>query len=213
MVLKSDKKYLLICVFVAALVTSNVLSAKVIAFGKFFIPGGIVCYAITYLMSDVIGELYGKELANRTVIYGLFSQVVCMLLISFTLVLPAADQKIGEAYSQALGLNLWFTLAGIFAYVVSQMLDVEIFHGIRRRLTAKGSHKKWIWNNVSTIISQMIDTGLYVLIAFGFGMEYLFSAESRELLLWMCLSQYIAKVVLAIVDTPFFYILTKEENN
>ena len=195
--------------FVAALVISNVLSAKLIQLGPLTVPGGVVCYGVTYLMTDILGELYGKETASRTVIYGLLCQIVCTLLIGLTLLLPATDKEIGEAYKVALGMNGWFTIAGLLSYVVSQMLDVEIFHGIRGRLIKKGSKYRWVWNNVSTIFSQAVDTVVFLGIAFGFGMEYLFEAELRVVLWRMMGSQYLVKVILALADTPVFYLLTR----
>lgn len=207
--MNEDKKNLLISMFVAALVISNVLSAKLIQLGPLTVPGGVVCYAVTYLMTDILGELYGKETAGRTVIYGLLCQIVCTALISLTLLLPAADKEIGEAYQVALGMNGWFTAAGLLSYIVSQLLDVEIFHGIRRKLIKKGPKHRWVWNNVSTILSQAVDTVVFLGIAFGFGMGYLFDASLRGVLWRMMGSQYLVKVILAIADTPIFYLLTR----
>lgn len=211
--LKEDKHFLLATVFVSALVASNVLSAKLLQIGCLVVPGGVICYAITYLMSDAIGELYGKEYAGRTVVYGLICQILCALLIGITLLIPSSDITIGEAYKKTLGTNVWFTIAGLLAYVVSQEIDITLFHSIRRKMIQKGAKHKWVWNNVSTIVSQAVDTVIFIGVAFGMGQGYFFETELRAVLLQMCLSQYLVKVVLAIVDTPFFYLLTKEKEN
>lgn len=211
--LKEDKHFLLVTVFVSVLVVSNVLNAKLLQIGCLAVPGGVICYAITYLMSDVIGELYGKECAGRTVVYGLICQIFCTILISISLLIPSLDVAMDEAYKKALGANAWFTIAGLLAYVVSQEIDIALFHSIRRKMLQKGAKHKWVWNNVSTIVSQAVDTVIFIGVAFGMGQGYFWEAELRAALLQMCFSQYFIKVVLAIVDTPFFYLLTREKKN
>lgn len=204
--MRIDKKETLTTVFVSALVLSNILSAKLVAIGWMVVPGGILCYAITYLISDVIGELYGKAQANKTIVYGLIGQTICSILLTITLLLPAANEAVGAAYNTALKSSLWFTVASIISYITSQAIDIRLFHGIRSKLK-ENKRYKWVWNNVSTIASQAVDTIVYVVIAFGIGLSYF---ESGAALLWqMILSQFIVKVVLAIADTPFFYLLTR----
>lgn len=207
--MKKDKKNLLTAIFVSVLVLSNVLSAKLIALGTWVLPGGIVCYAVTYLMTDTIGELYGKDQANATVRYGLICQVICTALILIALGMPPADKKVGDAYNVVFAQNQWFTLASLVAYLVSQLLDVWIFHGIRQKLKEQ-SKWKWVWNNTSTIISQGVDTIIFTSIAFGIGCGYCILEGGWAVLLKMIGCQYVAKVVLAVLDTPLFYLITRE---
>ncbi len=209
MELKKDRLMAYSSIFSAALVISNVLSTKLMVIGPLIVPGGVICYAVTYLMTDVIGELYGKAAAGRVVRQGLLCQVMCMALIQLTLLLPGADIVIEEACDTALGMSLWFTLAGLVAYVVSQAIDVEVFHRIRQRLLIKGNGYRWVWNNASTLVSQAVDTIVFLGIAFGLGMKYLFDAGTCGLLMQMMISQYIVKALLAILDTPFFYLMTR----
>lgn len=206
--LRKDRCEWLTAVYVSTLVLSNVLSVKLITISKLIVPGGVFCYAITYLMSDVVGELYGKEQAQKMLKYGLVCQVICSALIGLTVLLPSANAQ-GEIINTVLKSNVWFTLAGLIAYIISQTIDVALFHRIREKLIDKGKGWKWVWNNVSTIISQAVDTVIYLVISFGIGMGYLWSAEQGAVLLQMMLSQFIVKVVLAIADTPIFYILTR----
>ena len=69
---------------------------------------------------------------------------------------------------------------------------------------------KWIWNNLSTLTSQMIDTAIFIIIGFGFGMKWLFIPQMVPILGYMIIGQYVFKAILALLDTPFFYIFTKE---
>lgn len=202
--MKIDKKEMLTAVFVSCLVLSNILSVKLIGVGAFVVPSGIVCYSITFLISDVIGEIYGKQQAKKTVVYGLICQVICSILIVLAVALPSQNSEVGKAMDEMLKFNVWFTTAGLTAYVISQTADVVVFHGIREKLIKKGAKHRWIWNNVSTFASQAIDTVVFAVIAFGIGMGL-----KPVTLLQMMATQFAVKCLIAIIDTPIFYFLTR----
>ncbi len=208
-------------IFVVALVISNVVTGKLIYTGiSIFkgtvvtLPGAGICYAITFLITDVIGELWGKKQANRTVVLGLIGQIFATTLIVLTQFLPAADSEMQLAYEKVLGQNWIFVIASLAGYICSQLWDVWIFHKIRERVIAKkGSNRaRWIWNNASTMTSQIIDTIVFISIAFGFGFGWFFKKEMHLTLLSMLIGQYIFKFILAVLDTPFFYLLTRNKN-
>ncbi len=207
--MESKRGDALTALFVAILVLSNILSAKLITIGPVIVPGGIICYAITFLISDVLNERYGKEYATRAMYIGLVAQIISSALIALTVALPGADSSLTSAFNAVMGTTPWFVIASLVSFVFAQTADIAIFHGIRKRLISKGRRCKWVWNNLSTIVSQIIDTGIYVTIAFGIGQGYFFQADMRWLLLQMAVSQIIVKVVLAIADTPLFYVLTR----
>jgi len=207
--MESKRGDALTALFVAILVLSNILSAKLITIGPVIVPGGIICYAITFLISDVLNERYGKEYATRAMYIGLVAQIISSALIALTVALPGADGSLTSAFDAVMGTTPWFVIASLVSFVFAQTADIAIFHGIRKRLMSKGRRCKWVWNNLSTIVSQIIDTGIYVTIAFGIGQGYFFQADMRWLLLQMAVSQIIVKVVLAIADTPLFYALTR----
>lgn len=202
-------KEILTSLFVSALVLSNMLGAKIINIGRVAIPGGILCYALTCLLSDVIGERYGREQSKKTLICGLVCQAVCSALLAITLALPTADSETGATFNSVLGGSWWFAAASLVAYLLSQAADIAIFHSIREKLVAKGTRHKWIWNKASTAISQAVDTAVFITVAFGLGLGFMFEPGTRHILLQMMLGQYLVKIVLAAVDTPFFYLMTK----
>ena len=204
-------------IFVVALVISNVVTAKLIytgisLFGSILtLPGAAVCYAITFLATDVIGEIWGKKEANRTVRWGFVGQVLATLLIILTQYLPAADPEAQAAYNKLLGQNWIFVVGSMVAYFASQSWDVYFFHKIRDKYIAKHgstSGGRWIWNNASTMTSQIIDTVLFIGISFGLGFGWLFKPEMWASLAAMMVGQYALKFILAALDTPFFYLLT-----
>ena len=207
-------------VFVVALVISNVVTAKLFATGinlfgtALTLPGAALCYAITFLATDVIGEIWGKKEANRTVRWGFVGQVLATLLIMLTQYLPAADPEAQTAYERLLGQNWIFVIGSMVAYFASQSWDVFFFHKIRDKFIAKhGSTDggRWIWNNASTMTSQIIDTVLFIGISFGIGFGWFFDRAMWPSLFAMMLGQYALKFILAALDTPFFYLLTRRK--
>ena len=201
-------------VFAVGLVISNVVTAKLIYTGislfgtTITLPGAALCYAITFLMTDVIGEIWGKKEANKTVVLGFICQVIATALIIFTKYLPAVDTGTHEAYNTLLGQNYIFVIGSLIAYFASQTWDVWVFHKIRDKFD-KDHKKRWIWNNASTMTSQVIDTVLFVGVSFGLGFGWLFDKTMWATLAAMMIGQYVLKFILAICDTPFFYIMTR----
>ena len=216
---KTNENLLLIhVIFVISIVVANIVGCKVINTGLtlFGIPlalsGGAITYAFTFLCTDIIGELWGKLEAQRAVRYGFVGQLFAIALIVLTQYTPTDDAAMKQAYETLLGQSPMFVLGSLCAYSCSQTWDVWIFHKIRARFDAKPS-MRWIWNNVSTGTSQIIDTVIYALVAFGIGMGWLFQEGGLSLLLSIILGQYLLKLCLAIIDTPFFYYFTRRTNN
>lgn len=216
----NDNLILLNVIFVVSLVISNVVTSKLLYTGvslfgnAITLPGAGICYAITFLMTDVIGEIWGKEQANKTVRFGFIGQILASLLILLTQYLPCANEDMQIAYEMLLGQNWIFVIASLIAYYLSQSFDVYIFHKIREHfIKNNGSIKnRWIWNNASTMTSQIIDTVVFILIAFGFGFGWIFDTSMLPTLFSMMIGQYIFKLILAALDTPLFYLLTSQFN-
>ncbi len=212
---------LLSMLFVVALVISNVVTAKLFYTGVSLfgvvvtLPGAALCYAITFLCTDIIGEIYGKKEADKTVIYGFIGQLLATALIVLTQYIPAADSEMQAAYDSLLGQNYIFVIGSMVAYLCSQSWDVWIFHKIRNRFGGNPAWR-WVWNNASTMTSQIIDTVLFIGISFGFGFGWFFDRAMWPTLFAMMVGQYLFKFLLALLDTPFFYLFThrsKEESN
>ena len=217
--MKKTTTNLMLCamVFAVALVISNVITAKTVQTGiplfgsTILVPSAVICYCVTFLMTDVIGEIWGPKEA-RTVVYGGFAcQVLATCLILIGQVLPAADEGMQNAYTMLLGQNAVFVLASMTGYLLSQSWDVFVFHKIRNRVLAGGgtTRSRWIWNNVSTMTSQLIDTVVFISIAFGIGFGWLFDPAMIGQLGAMMVGQYLCKLVLAALHTPVFYFLTR----
>ena len=199
---KNDQLMLWNLMFVTSLIVANVISSKlVIIGGHFVVPSAVVSYAFTFLCTDIIGEIWGKEEANKTVKRGLIFQIIATIFILLAIQLPIAPfmANFQNVFKSVLGGSFRMTLASLGAYLVAQANDVFIFHKLKE---ITGQKHKWIRNNVSTICSQFIDTAIFITIAFYGQVPNLFL---------VIYSQFLVKVVLALLDTPFFYFFTKTE--
>lgn len=214
-----ENLYLLYMMFGVALVTANAIATKVFDMGftvfgnEVTLTVGVICYPVTFLVTDIIGELWGKAESKVAVKFGFICQLVSTAFIIIARYLPAVDPDMQNHYVSLLGQNWIFVVASMTAFVCSQSWDVFVFHKLRDNYVKKhGSRKggRWIWNNGSTIGSQLIDSVIYVIVAFGFGFGWLFDGSMRGMLLSMIVGQFLCKAVLALLDTPIFYLLTNE---
>jgi uncharacterized integral membrane protein (TIGR00697 family) len=186
-------------IFIMSLLVANVVAGKIVDIFGFIVPAAVVAYGITFLCTDIINEIWGKEEANKTVKLGFKIQVASMVLILLAIWLPPAIFAVdfNISFKTVLGQNIRVVFASLTAYTISQAHDVVSFNFWKNK--TKGKHK-WIRNNLSTLTSQIIDTAIFITIAF-WGLV--------PNLLWMVFSQYIVKAVIALIDTPFFYLLTR----
>lgn len=189
---------LMIGVYASMIVMSQIFATKMVMFGEFVVPGAVVFYAVTYLLTDALSEFYGEEYAKRAVYTGLASCIMLVLGVQLLINWTPADFWTYQAELEIILQNTWrITAASMLAYFASQRFDVFLYNKIKRK--TEGKHL-WLRNNVSTLSSQAIDTAIFIGVAFAFTMG------SGELLMLM-LGQYIVKVIIAFIDTPFIYIL------
>lgn len=205
---KTERNLMLVnAIFITSLLIANVVSSKIVSFWGLTVPAAIVAYPLTFLMTDVIGEIWGKEEANKTVKLGFICQMVSLVLIGGAILLPVAPFADNQAqFTAILGSSFRVVFASMVGYLVSQSWDVWIFHKVRDAYIKKhGSTKggRWIWNNASTMTSQIIDTAIFITIAFIGTVPNIWT---------MILSQYLVKFVYALLDTPFFYLLTRKRS-
>ena len=196
-----NKLTLLTAFFVTSVVIANVLAGKIVAFGDYVIlPAAVVTYAFTFLLTDIINELYGKKAAQRAVFFGFYAQVFAMVMIYVGMLLPALEQEMQDAYEMLLGQNFRFVVASMAAYFIAQSWDVWIFNKLKNKTNGR---YKWLRNNASTMSSQFIDTAIFITIGFIGSVPSIWA---------MILSQYCVKLILALLDTPFFYLFTKQRS-
>jgi len=193
-----NSPFIILCsIFVGSLVISEVLAAKIVAFYEIYVPAGVLAYAVTFTITDIIAEIWGKDYAKQVVLAGFLTLAVVILLIWIAILLPAAAfWKDEDAFTTILGIKKGatrITIASIAAYLVSQYHDVWAFN-FWRRIT-KEKHL-WLRNNASTLVSQAIDTFLFISLAF-YGVVPV---------LPLILGQYFVKLCIALLDTPVVYL-------
>ncbi len=184
--------------FATCLIVANIIAVKLVSIGGWVVPAGVIAYPLTFLFTDVITELYGRKIASRVIWVGFGVSVLMVILVFWGGLLPPAPFWEGQsAYESILGMVPRITMASMIAYLVSQHHDVFAFHFWRQK--TKGRFL-WLRNNASTMVSQALDTGLFITIAF-------WGVYSTEILLNMLRTQYIIKLAIAACDTPFCYML------
>ena len=184
--------------FAALLIIANVVAGKPLALGDWVLSAGIVAYPFTFLVTDTLSEVYGRRAATRVVWVGFALSVLFAALVYVASVLPAAGFWEGQtAFVDTLGGVPRIVLGSMIAFLVSQNTDVFLFHEVGRKT---GQRHLWLRNNASTMASQIIDTLLFVSIAFA-------GTVSTGTLLNMILTQYVVKLAIAAADTPFVYLL------
>jgi uncharacterized integral membrane protein (TIGR00697 family) len=185
----------LLSVFAGGITIASVLANKIINVAGFYVPAGILAYSITFICTDVISEIWGKERAGRTVLGGFIALIAALVLVRLSLAWPAAPFWRGtEAFAEILGATSRIILASFVAYLASQFHDVWAFHFWKR---ATGNRHLWLRNNLSTAVSQFIDSFLFIFIAFYGVMP-----------LWpLIMGQWAVKFAISILDTPLVYLV------
>ena len=198
---KENKLYLCLGLFVAALSAANLLGAKVATFWGITVSVGIFSYPLTFLITDGIAEVYGKEKTKNFVWAGFLSQVIIFLLVLVSIKLPPASRYTFNAeYVPIFSMSMRMIIASVIAFLVSQLHDIWAFH-LWKKIT-KGKYL-WIRNNLSTIASQLIDSLLFMYIAF----YHLTPKFTAAFVLSITIPYWILKVIMAILDTPFCYMI------
>ncbi|ULC59363.1 queuosine precursor transporter [Flaviramulus sp. BrNp1-15] len=208
--LAAQRIYILLgALFITSLVVSNLIFQKffywypfdIEIFGTklFEISVGILPYPITFLITDLISEIYGKKRANDVVVVGIFASFFSVLIIFLADSVPATSVSPikNDVFSNVFGRTILAVGASMLAYLFAQFIDIRIYH-FWKHLT-KGKHL-WLRNNFSTWLSQFVDT-----------FSVLFLLCSFEVFPWSnfkgyLISGFLFKVIVAACDTPFLYL-------
>lgn len=164
---------------------------------------GVILYSGIFFATDLMSERYGRREANRAVRLGFAVSVIMVVTLSLGLLFTPSRQpetaafagEVHRAFETILNFTPRFVFGSLLAYLVSQSLDVYIFHWIKRR--TRGRHL-WLRNNLSTMTAQAVDTVVYALVVW-WGVVDLVTA------LKLGAAKYVFKLVIAAIDTPFVY--------
>ena len=190
--------HFLSAIFIASLVTCNLIANKFVTvdlgFKVFIVSAGILPYPITFLVTDLISELYGQKKANRVVISGFVASIFVLFFLWLGGQFSAIpDSIVNDNIYNAVFRNAWRIIAAsMVAYLIAQFIDVRIFH-FWKKLT-NGKHL-WLRNNGSTMASQLVDTSLVICILF-IGVW-----DGRQIFNGI-IDGWLFKMLMAFIDTP-----------
>jgi queuosine precursor transporter len=196
-------------VFVTCLVIADIIGSKLIHFTLPFsvlgldpsviLSAGIVPFPVTFVLTDSINEFYGPQGARRITIIGLAMAILAFCLLTLARWMPTFAQSPipNDVFNLVFGLSGIMFVASLTAYLLGQLLDIAIFHAIRK-LTGH----KWLWlrSTGSTVVSQLVDTLVVTLIAFGGKLPW-------DTLTHLASNNYFWKFCIAVAMTPVCYLL------
>lgn len=211
---RHERIYLFLGVFfVGSLLIANIITFKLFSvplpgrltlFGQesVILAAGILTYPVTFLVTDLISELYGKQRADAVVWSGFWVSLYILVVLRLGGWVPAVGTDVRSAgeiqalYVAVFGQSSRAIIASMIAYLVAQLLDVRIFH-FWKRFT--GGRHLWLRNNGSTMVSQLLDSVLVVTILF-------WGQLAGETIVQIIIASYVFKVIFAALDTPLFYL-------
>jgi queuosine precursor transporter len=216
--------------FVANAIIANCIGGKIISFEKIIginpsnftlfgqsglainLTCGVLLWPLEFIITDIINEYFGPKAVRRISITAVVLIVYAFTMFYLAMQMPAADfwygskqadgvQNMGNAFNAVFGQGMWIILGSVVAFFVSQIVDVTVFHKIKQ---ATGEKRLWLRATGSTFISQFVDSFLVLFIAFYIGNNWSF-----QLVLAICIVNYIYKISVAIILTPVVYLLEK----
>jgi hypothetical protein len=208
---KSENLYIVLtAIFIASLISCNLIFQKFFEI-EIWLPFigaytfeqsvGLLPYPITFIVTDIVSEIYGRKKANQVVTAGLFASLFMLIIVSISDYVSAASWSPvnKNEFHKVFGLSGAAVFASMMAYLVAQYIDVRVFH-FWKKLT-NGKHL-WLRNNASTIFSQFIDTCAVLLLLCSLNV---IGWDKFRILL---INGFLFKVFFAAFDTPIVYGLT-----
>ena len=183
--------------FVAALVTADLIGGKMFRLGGVDLSVGMLSFPLTFVLTDVLNEFYGPRGARRVTFLGLGSAIFALAVIQLAIALPTSPESplAGPDFSRVLGWSGRLFVASLSAYVLGQLLDISVFALLRRM-----AHGRLLWLRAtgSTLVSQLLDTVVVTSLLLA-------GAKPAGYIAAVIRDSYIVKVVIAIALTPVIY--------
>jgi len=196
---KELRLYIIFGLFIGFLIGMNVLGGKIVPFGPFQVSVAFLIVPLSFLMTDIVEEVYGKKKAREFIIAGVISLIVFLGFIILFLVLPPAERFThNEEYRTIFGTSARIVFASITAFLLSQFHDVWSFKFWKD--TTKGK-MLWLRTNLSTTVSMTIDTFVFMFLAF-----YMLTPKfTFGFIIQMIIPYLIFKIVWGMTSSPLIY--------
>lgn len=204
----------LVAVGAVMLLVANIVAAKIIPisipfFGTVQASAGVFPIAVVYLCTDIINERYGRAAASRAV----WTMVTCLLVgwgvVQLTVILPRVGGVAQSSYKTVLAASIPLVLSSLVTTVLFQLFDVYLFDVVR---SLTSDSQRWVRNVVSTSLSQCLDTTVFTVLAFAVFPSLIGGLTlSTPVIISVIFVEYAVKLLIAVIDTPIFWLLTQDD--
>ncbi len=197
--MQNSKFYLFITsIFVTCLVISNIIAVKIGAFGSYFLPVAVILFPITYIIGDILTEVYGFAAARRTIWIGFFCNLLAVIAIYISIKIPAAPFFANQtAFENILGFAPRLLVASFVAYFVGQLANSMVLSKMKVKMAGK---HLWMRTIGSTIVGEGLDSLIFITIAFA-------GVMPGSVVGQLILTQWIFKTLFEAVLTPVTYMI------
>ena len=182
--------------FVTSLLVANIIAVKLIAVGPWILPAGVIIFPLSYILGDVLTEVYGYGRARQVIWLGFACNLLAVLAIALAQALPPAGFWDGQAaFERILGYTPRLLLASFLAYLIGEFVNAYVL--ARMKILTQG---RWLWTRTigSTLIGQLLDSAVFISVAFA-------GVMPAEGLLVAILVQWLAKSAYEAAATPLTY--------
>jgi hypothetical protein len=196
-----------VALFITSLLTANIIAVKLISIANFVLPAAIIIFPISYIIGDVLTEVYGYSRARRVIWLGFFCNLLAVIAIWIAQILPPASFWQGQAaYEQILGFTPRLLLASFLAYLVGEFANSFIL--AKLKIISQGRFL-WVRTIGSTLVGQGLDSLVFITIAF-------WGTIPGAAMISTIITQWLVKSIYEVVATPFTYLavnfLKRKEN-
>jgi hypothetical protein len=199
---KKDTVYVILAgIFITNAVVAELIGGKLIQLGPYVMSVGILPWPIVFITTDLINEYFGEKGVKKLSLITASLIAYCFVLLYFALKIPAvkgANLVSDDQFNGVFGQSMWIIVGSISAFMVSQLIDVTIFHFFKNKT---GNKMIWLRSTGSTVISQLFDSFIVLGIAF-----WMTGKMTAEVYIASAFTGYFVKIIIAICLTPLIYL-------
>ncbi len=199
---KKDTVYVILAgIFITNAVVAELIGGKLIYVGPYLMSIGILPWPIVFVTTDLINEYFGEKGVKKLSLITASLIAYCFVLLYFALKIPAvkgANLVTDAQFNGVFGQSMWIIVGSITAFMVSQLIDVTIFHFFKNKT---GNKMIWLRSTGSTVISQLFDSFIVLGIAF-----WMTGKMTTETYIASAFTGYFVKLSIAVLLTPLIYL-------
>ena len=199
---KKNTIYIILAgIFITNAIVAELIGGKLINVGPYVMSIGILPWPIVFITTDLINEYFGEKGVKKLSLITACLIAYCFILLYAALKIPAVNGKglvTDEQFNGVFGQSMWIIVGSITAFLVSQLIDVSLFHFLKNKT---GNKMLWLRSTGSTVISQLFDSFIVLGIAF-----WLTGKMTTEIFITSAFTGYFVKLIIAVLMTPFIYL-------